>query len=416
MKRKKNKGNRGDFINHYKNDRHREESRRDDVAISFHKTEIASPMARNDLRLIFFAITIFLFLGIVCLHAALNDDDHGKESVERRQKIEIQRFYAGQSGGAPMTPMAIQLYNDAIKFFEKNEFDLARDALHESLSLEPRNPLALELLGEIEHLQQNFQEAENYYKQSYLMSPSTRLRQKIEKIQKENLVEKDLDTYDEEHFIIKYRKGEQGYEGYGLKNLLRDAYRQISQDFGVYFRHKITVLFYNGREFHDVTGQSLWVGGLYDGKIRLPAYRQDFKELDLRAAAVHEMTHAFVASLGGAGVPAWIHEGLAEYEQNKVRPVEANVFDAAVRTGDLLPMNRLLSERLNIEKMDPLEVALFYQEVFMLVHYMVERFKMYRMKEILLKFKEGKPAEQVIEEVLGITTTQLEKEWLATIG
>ena len=364
---------------------------------------------------------IVVFFLMLCLlfsvrgYAATNDDDHGKETVERRQKIEIDRFYAGKGGNAPMAPMAIELYNDAVKFFEKNEFELARDALNESLSLEPRNALALELLGEIANLQQDFKKAENYYKQSYLVSPSTRLRQKIEKIQKENLVEKNLDTYDEEHFIIKYRKGEQGYEGSWLKDLLRDTYRQISQDFGAYFNHKTPVLFYEGNEFRDVTGQSQWVGGLYDGKIRLPAYHQGFRELDLHAAAVHEMTHAFVASLSGGRAPAWIHEGLAEYEQNKIQPVNTLVFNAAVRTKTLMPMSRLLSESLKIEKMDPLEVALFYQEVFVLVLYMVERYQMYRMKEILVKFKEGKPAEQAIEEVLGISPAQLEKEWLATI-
>jgi len=363
----------------------------------------------------FFLFCAGLVLCVTNGYAAINDDDHGKENVERRQKIEIERFYAGKGGSAPMAPMAIELYNDAVKFFQKNEFELARDALNESLSLEPRNALALELLGEIENLQQNFKKAENYYKQSYLVSPSTRLRQKIEKIQKENSVEKDLDTYDEEHFIIKYRKGEQGYEGYWLKNLLRDAYRQISQDFGAYFNHKTTVLFYSGNEFHSVTGQSIWVGGLYDGKIRLPAYHQGFREVDLRTAAVHEMTHAFVASLSGSRAPAWIHEGLAQYEQNKVQPVKVSVFTAAVRTKTLRPMNRLFSEDLQIEKMDPLEVALFYQEAFMLVSYMVDRYQMYRMKEILVKFKEGKPAEQAIEEVLGISISQLENEWFATI-
>lgn len=348
------------------------------------------------------------------LQAAM-DDDHGKEAVERRQKIEIERFYAGKGGNAPMTPMAIELYNDAVKFFEKHEFDLARETLNESLSLEPRNALALELLGEIENLQQDFKKAENYYKRSYLISPSTRLRRKIERIQKENSVEKNLDTYDEEHFIIKYRKGERGYEGAWLQNLLRDAYRQISQDFGAYFKHKTVVLFYSSQEFHDVTGQSQWVAGLYDGKIRLPAYRQGFRELDLEAAAAHEMTHAFVASLSGSRAPAWIHEGLAEYEQNKVQPVDTSVFDQAIRTKALIPMSSLLSESLEGDRRDPLQTALFYQEVYKLVSYMVERYQMYRMKEILVKFKDGKPAEQSIEEVLGISTAQLEKEWLATV-
>jgi hypothetical protein len=358
---------------------------------------------------------LWSLFAAVNVHAAIEDNDHGKETVERRQKIEIERFYAGKDGGAPMTPMAIQLYNDAVKFYEKHEFELARDALNESISLEPRNALALELLGEIANLQQDSKKAEDYYKQSYLVSPSTRLRQKIEKLQKENSVEKDLDTYDEEHFIIKYRKGEQGYEGSWLQNLLRDAYRQISQDFGAYFNHKTVVLFYTNQEFHDVTGQSMWVAGLYDGKIRLPAYRQGFREDNLRAAAVHEMTHAFVASLSGSRAPAWIHEGLAEYEQNKILPVNTIVFDAAVRTKSLLPMSSLLSENLKVDKMDPMEVSLFYQEVYKLVSYMVERYQLYRMKEVLQKFKEGKPAEQAIEEVLGISVSQLEKEWLATI-
>jgi len=347
--------------------------------------------------------------------AAAGDDDHGKEAVERRQKIEIERFYAGKDGKMPVAPIAIGLYNDAVKFFEKNEFELARDALKESLALDPRNALALELLGEIADRQQNFAEAENYFKQSYLVSPSTRLRQKIEQIQKEHAVEKNLDTYDEEHFIIKYRQGEKGYEGVWLKNLLRDIYRQVSQDFGAYFNYKIPVLFYSGREFHDVTGQAGWVGGLYDGKIRLPAYRQGFKELDLRAAATHEMTHAFVANLSGMRAPAWIHEGLAQYEQNKVQPVDLLVFRAAIRTRALMPIGRVFSEKLQMDKMDPLEVALFYQQVFVLVHYMVERFQMYRMKEILAKFKDGKPAEQAIEEVLSLSAAQLEKEWLASL-
>jgi hypothetical protein len=347
--------------------------------------------------------------------AATDDVDRGKESVERQQKIDIEHFYAAQDGKVPVTPMAIGLYNDAVKFFEKNEFELARDALNESISLEPRNAPAYELLGEIENLQQNFEKAEYYYKQSYRVSPSTRLRQKIEKIQKENSVEKNLDTYDEEHFIIKYRKGEQGYEGYWLKNMLRDTYRQISQDFGQYFNNKTTVLLYEGNAFHEVTGQAGWVGGLYDGKIRLPAYKQGFREQDLRSAAAHEMTHAFVAFLSGMRAPAWIHEGLAQYEQNKIKPVDLLIFNAAIRTKALMPMNQLLSEKLDMARMDPLEIGLFYQEVFKLVSYMVDRYQMYRMKEILIKLKDGKPAEQAIEEVLGISTTQLEKEWLASL-
>jgi len=44
-------------------------------------------------------------------------------------------------------------------------------------------------------------------------------------------------------------------------------------------------------------------------------------------------------------------------------------------------MDRMLSENLKMDKMEPLEVALFYQEAFKLVSYIVTRYRMYRVKE-----------------------------------
>ncbi len=351
------------------------------------------------------------------LHAAASSssDDQGKESVERQQKIEIEKFYYAKDGKMPMLPMAIKMYNEAVKFFEKGEYDLARQAANESLDLEARNPMALELLGEIENLQQNFAAAKEYYKKSYLLNPSPRLRKKLEKLERENAVEKDLDTFDEEHFIIKYREGEEGYEGFGLREILRESYRQISQDLGYYFNHKTVVLFYSGDQFREVTEQAHWVGGLYDGKIRLPSFRRDVTKTDLRAVVVHEMTHAFVAALSGMRAPAWLHEGLAEYEAGKVRPIDLMVFNAAVKTKTLLPLAQVLSDKVPTEKKDPLLIMLFYQESYVLVKYMVEHYQMYRIKELLGKFKDGKSAEEAIGEVLSISPKKLEQEWLATL-
>ncbi len=348
--------------------------------------------------------------------AGASSDDRSAETVERLQKIEIGKFYNAKDGKAPMLPMAIGFYNEAVQFYEKSEYDLARQAAQESLDLEPRNPMALELLGELENLQQHFAAAEEFYKKSYLLSPSPRVRKKIEKLQQENTVEKDLDTYDEEHFIIKYQQGEKGYEGFGLKELLRTSYRQISQDFGYYFKHKTVVLFYSGDQFREVTGQAHWVGGLYDGKIRLPSLQDNVISDNLRAVVAHEMTHAFVASISGMRAPAWLHEGLAEYEANKVRPIDKTVFDAAVRTQTLLPLAQIFSDKVPTENKDQLSIILFYQESYMLVNYMIGRYQMYRMKEILGKFKEGKSAEEAIEDVLAISPKMLEKEWLATLS
>lgn len=371
-------------------------------------------MRNFSLKAIFLLAACLVFSGAV---SDLSSDDRAKDSVERRQKIELEKFYYGDesTSKAPMTPMAIQLYNEAVKFYEKGEYDLARQAALDSLGIAARNPMAYELLGMIADLRQDFEQAEKYFKQSYLLNPSSRVRDKLLKLQAAHKIEKKLDTYDEEHFIIKYRKGEQGYEGYWLKNMLRDRYRQISQDFGYYLNHKIVVLFYGKDEFYDVTGQSRWVRGIYDGKIRLPAYRQGFRETALQATAAHEMTHAFVAILGGMQAPVWLHEGLAQYEENKVRPVNLAVLRAAIKARALVPIGRLLSENQQGKQSDPLQTVLFYQESFSLVDYMIRKYQMYRIREILGKFKEGKTAEEAIEEVLSISVKRLEKEWLASV-
>ena len=366
----------------------------------------------------YFGVLFFLIAQLLFLQVAVGaSDSNSKSAVEKRQKLEIERFFLGGKNeqSVPQIPMAIELYNQAVEFFEKNEYEMAVEALNSSIALDSRISLAYELLAEIYYLKQDFDKALESYKKAFSLDPSARLREKIEKVQGEANVEEGLDTYHEEHFIIKYKGGSEGYDGYYLKNLLRETYRIISKDFGHYFRHKTVVLFYDAKEFYEVTGKPHWVGGLYDGKIRLPAHQNNLSALELRALVMHEMTHAFVSSVGGMQVPAWIHEGLAQYEENKVRPIDLFIFKAAVKTNSLIPIETLVYEKLSLEGADPLNVMLFYQESFKFVSYMVERYKMYRVKNILGHIKDGEDSVSAIESVLKISLKRLDKEWRSTL-
>ncbi len=362
----------------------------------------------------FFVFFVF-FTAALCQSVFAEDSDYAKETMERRQQTEIDGFLYGYTKDIPTMTLSIQFFNDAVKFFEKNEFDLSREALQQAIELEPRNSLAFELLGDIENLHQKFDLAEHYYKKSYLVSASSRIKDKIGKLQKERSVEDNFDTDEDELFLIKYRRGEQSYDSSELKGFLRDAYRQVSQDFSFYFNHKTTVLFYTGEQFHEVTGKEKWVTGLYDGKIRLPAYKQTFNRKDLQAVIVHELTHAFVTALSAGRAPVWLQEGLAQYEQNKVVPIDTIVFDSAVRINGLLSFNRLFFDKFDGEKVTPLEISLFYQESYRFVRYLIERYKMYYIKELLGKIKDEKTIDQAIEESFLISVSQLEKEWLAAL-
>ena len=339
-----------------------------------------------------------------------------QELLEKRQKIELLGFYLKDPRDAaiPATPEAVQLYNIAVEAFQANDFEMARKALNDSLGYDKTNPLAYELLGDIDYLQQKLTDAKANYQIALNLQPSENLKKKIEKTTGEVKVETTLSTYHEQHFIIKYHKEQNKDQGFELREMLRDCYKNISQDFGYYFNHQVVVILYDDEEFKELTGMPHWVAGLYDGKVRMPLHSSGFNETDLKALTSHELTHAFVAAMSNGYAPPWINEGLAEYEEDKIRKNDMIVFESAVKTNTLLPLVQLMSEKAVNTLQDPLLVSLFYEQSFHLVSYMVKRYGMFRVKQVLGEFGKNQNSEEAIRNVLNISSERLEREWKTT--
>lgn len=360
------------------------------------------------------------FIALVAVSAgypAENEKSKAAASVERRQKVELMGFFMKDPKDAklPGTPMAVQLYNQAVVYFKNNDFALARQTLRESLKYDDLNSLAYELLGDLDFNEQKLKEAKSNYEIAYNLQPTSEIRQKLEKTLGEEKVDKKLATYTAEHFIIKYHNQEKGYEGFELRELLRNAYSGISKDFGHYFKHQIVVLLYDQKDFAEITKLPHWVAGVYDGKVRMPINRAGYSESDFKALAVHEVTHAFVAGMSGQRAPSWINEGLAQVQENKIRPIDLLVFNAAVKTGSLLPLLQLTNEAGVSTIKDQIDVALFYQQSFRLTDYLIKRYGMFTVKKMLAEFSKGKNSEEAIRAALQISPDRLEKEWKATL-
>ncbi len=363
-------------------------------------------------------LLVVLSLSFSVLHAAEENKNPTAESIEKRQKVELMGFFLKDPKDAafPKTNLAIQFYNQAVGHFEKSEYDLARQALKDSIAQEENNPLAYALLGDIDYLEQQLKDAKAHYELAYALGPTEDLKKKIEKLSEEIKVEKKLATYREQHFLIKYHDEEQRFEGFELRELLRQTYQTLSKDFAYYFNYQVVVLLYDEEEFRNIVQQPHWVGGVYDGKVRMPAYKKGFGNQELAALTAHEVTHAFVAAMSGKRAPAWINEGLAEYEENKIKKNDLIVFRSAIKTNTLLPLDQLLAQNATSSLPDALRVGLFYEESFHLVSYLVERYGMFDIKKMLAEFEKGKNSDEAVQEVLKISTARLEKEWKATFS
>lgn len=344
------------------------------------------------------------------------DENKVESNLEKRQKIEIMSFFAKPPGQAklPSAPISVSLNNQAVEYFQKQEYELARQTVLEALKQDSTNAYAYELLGEIYYMQQKLKDAKENYQISYALQPRPEVLEKIEKLIKETQVETKFSTYTEEHFIIKYHDNDKVVEGFELRELLRETYRQISQDFAHYLTYQIVVMLYEDEEFKAITGRPHWSSGLYDGKVRMPVKKGKSIDAELRALTRHEVTHAFVAAISKQSAPAWINEGIAVYEENKERKVDLLIFRSAIKTHTLIPVDQLMSQS-HLEAMtDTSEVALFYQESFHLVDYLAARYGMFQVKQMLQKFTNDKTSDEVIREVLQISTEKLESEWKST--
>jgi tetratricopeptide (TPR) repeat protein len=345
-----------------------------------------------------------------------DEEEREKKAYLQKQRTEILSYFLkDQKTQLPQTPLAVELYNQGAEYFLKHEYVLARQTLQDSIAFDERNPFAYELLGDIDYQEQKPAEALENYKKAYRLRPNKELRKKIEKLLREIPVEQKLTTLREENFVIQYQGELSPEEVKALTQSLEKMYQQVASDFGFHAKQPIAVTLYNEEDFKKVTELPHWFGGIYDGKIKLPSGQETFADPATQALMIHEITHAVVGAISAKQAPLWINEGLAEYEENKIKPGDHLILDVAIQSNSLLPVDQLMNEEDLVEKEDPLALGLFYEQSYSLTNYLVDRYGMFKVKELLIEFGKGKNSDEALSQVLKINTEDLEKEWKAAI-
>jgi tetratricopeptide (TPR) repeat protein len=100
----------------------------------------------------------------------------------------------------------------------------------------------------------------------------------------------------------------------------------------------VTVILYAGREYFHVLETPDWVGGFYDGKIRVPLESGHADDERFLGLLRHELAHAFLDRISHGRAPAWLQEGLAQYVEGR------RVDSAELRTLRTPPGRSLLED------------------------------------------------------------------------
>jgi tetratricopeptide (TPR) repeat protein len=307
--------------------------------------------------------------------------------------------------------------NLAHAYWEQRDPAMTQDFLEKLVALAPNEPfphLALanlfqerDQLGEAaRHLDQATARAGNDPAvQSYLRTVTAKVRG-TEKS------EGHLTDRDSEHFTVKFDGEADQAIWTAVLEILEEAYREIGQKIGHFPSKTIVVVLHAKSTFQSATGSPVWADGLFDpvlGRIQVPALDALADRAWLTRVLRHEFVHALLHDqIGPAGsaVPTWLNEGLA-----------------MELSGDRWPdLDQIMKQEFTLIPLPALEGAwgglsgdaatVAYLEANSAVHYLIDRFGMHRMQELLAHLKARQAISAAMQSQLSLSYEQFQSRWV----
>ncbi len=223
----------------------------------------------------------------------------------------------------------------AVSLIALGQDAMALSVVLDGLARNPQEPRFLELLGDLRNREERVDEALRAWHEAFDRNPSDRLREKIFKAERELHAGRDYALTASSHFNVRYDGEVDPQLSRAVVSFLEKEFWRLAGDFDHAPRQPITVVLYPSREFREVTQAPETVGGLYDGKIRVPL--GGLKRLDpvSKSLLTHELTHAVVHSKTHGHCPRWLHEGLAQWsEGRRISRSDASKINQQLKGGD----------------------------------------------------------------------------------
>jgi cellulose synthase operon protein C len=239
-----------------------------------------------------------------------------------------------------------------------------------------------------------------------------------------NLFEKDIannyETVDSRPFRIRYHKEERPILSRYVPALLGEAWETLTKRYGYVPKVPVTIELYARREDFGVRTSGLpnvGIQGVCFGRT-LAAMSPRAEPFNWGNVLWHELAHVFAIQLSNSRVPRWFTEGLSEYDTFSRRPEWQREEDpplyVALRAGRIPPIEQLNRTFTHAES--PQDVTMAYYAASQLQVYLASEFGVGKVTRMLRLWGEGKRTPEVIEQSLGVSSSDLDerfRRWLA---
>ncbi len=231
----------------------------------------------------------------------------------------------------------------------------------------------------------------------------------LDKAKKDRSIEKNYTPDSSNHFDFRYdgtKQSDLARNATALARDLEDAYGIVGEHFGVYPKKRIQVIFYDREGFAQTTSADQWVGGLFDGKIRIPVKDYSREKQRIRQVIFHEYTHAVIFTIA-PNCPTWLNEGLAQIEEG------LNVKDAEFRLKQIQDQWLKLDEfRGPFLGLGGEKAPIAYDMAFSFTKMLQDRYGYYPIASYLKRLGDGKEKEEaIVQDLFGRSLEELFNRW-----
>jgi tetratricopeptide (TPR) repeat protein len=311
---------------------------------------------------------------------------------------------------------AIQL-NLAHAYWELRDPAMTPEFLEQLIALAPNEPFPHLALADLLQERNRLEEAARHLDQaadragkdpgvqSYLRAVTAKVRQT-------GKLEQRLNSRDSTHFTVKYDGDADQGTWTAVLEILEDAYREIGQKLGHFPSKPIVVVLHAQETFQTATGSPAWADGLFDsvlGRIQVPTQGALTDQAWLRRVLRHEFVHALLhdqLGLNATAIPTWLNEGLAitlsadRWEElDQLRHQDFRVIPLPMLEGAWGGLS-------------PDAVSVAYLEAHSAVHYMIDRYGMHRVHELLSHLKARQALPTAMQSQLSLSYEQFQARWM----
>jgi tetratricopeptide (TPR) repeat protein len=338
----------------------------------------------------------------------IQQEKHGGTAVS----IKAFKKAASLDGENPV----IQL-NLAHAYWELRDPAMTKDFLERLIALAPNEPFPYLALADLFQERDQLDEAARHLDaataragsdpalQSYLQTVTAKVRRT------ENS-EARLTSRDSAHFLVKFDGEADETTWAAVLEILEEAYREIGQKFGHFPSKTIVAVLHANGTFQNVTGSPAWADGLFDpvlGRIQMPTQGALTDRVWLKRVLRHEFVHALLYDQqgpAGSTVPTWLNEGLAmELSGDRW----ADLDQLMKQEFAPIPLPALESVWGGLSR-DAATVA--YLEANSAVHYLLDRFGMPRVQELLAHLKAKHTLAAAMQSQLSLSYEQFQSMWM----